>query len=102
MKYELFPLQDRIIVKPLSTSIGAENMIVLPSREGGTDNNMGRVIAIGEGIRFPDGNVYPPKVKVGDTVVFGKYAGTEMVVGADPPIMIMRESDIFCIVIQID
>lgn len=56
----------------------------------------GEILAVGEGKRADNGNIVPMSVKVGDKVLFGKYAGQEVKVdGAD--VLVMREDDIIAI-----
>ena len=57
----------------------------------------GKVVAVGEGARSDDGKVTPPSVKVGDRVLFGKYAGTDIKYQGNE-YLIMRESDILGVV----
>lgn len=88
------PLYDRILVKRLED--GEEKSpagIIIPdtAKEKG---QTGMVVAVGEGRRTDEGALTPLKVKVGDVVLFAKYAGTE--VGKDH--MILREDDILGIV----
>lgn len=74
----LRPLEDKIIVKPAkelekTTSSG---LILAGMQEEKPDQAV--VVAIGPGIRFPDGSLMVPDVSIGDTVLFAKYQGTEI------------------------
>ncbi len=53
----------------------------------------GKVVAVGPGARSEDGALQPPDVKKGDTILYGKYSGTEVKID-DKELLIMRESDI--------
>jgi len=57
----------------------------------------GEVVAVGNGKVTEDGKVLPLSVKVGDKVLYGKYAGTEIKIDGED-YLIMRESDIFAII----
>jgi chaperonin GroES len=84
------PLEDRIVVRPLEAETVTASGLVIP--DTAKEKPMrGTVVAAGNGKKDE-----PMTVKVGDTVLYGKYAGTELAVdGKD--YLIMRESDIFCI-----
>ncbi|WP_414511943.1 co-chaperone GroES [Synechococcus sp. F70.1] len=57
----------------------------------------GEVVAVGKGKLTEDGKLIPLQVKVGDQVLFGKYAGTEVTIDGEE-YLIMRESDIYAII----
>jgi chaperonin GroES len=90
------PLEDRILVKPTERESVTESGLYLP--ETAKERPMtGTVVAVGPGKLLDNGTVAKPQVKKGDTVVFGKYAGTEVEIkGAEH--MIMRESELLGIV----
>jgi chaperonin GroES len=85
------PLADRVLVEPAAAEEKTAGGIIIP--DTAKEKPMrGTVIAAGTGKKDE-----PMTVKVGDTVLYGKYAGTELNVdGKD--LLIMRESDIFCII----
>lgn len=86
------PLDDRIVVRPSAQETKTESGIFLP--ETSKERPMtGKVIAIGPGKRLDNGERAKPTVKKGDTVVFGKYAGTEVEVKGDEH-LILRESEL--------
>ena len=58
----------------------------------------GKVLAVGPGRTGDDGKRVAPEVKKGDTVLYGKYSGTEVTVGADE-VLILRESDVLAKVV---
>jgi chaperonin GroES len=71
------PLEDRILVKPLDAETKTASGLFLP--ESAKEKPMqGKVVAIGPGKLMDNGKRQEPLVKKGDTVVFGKYAGTEI------------------------
>jgi chaperonin GroES len=86
------PLDDRIVVRPSAQETKTESGIYLP--ETSKERPMtGKVIAVGPGKRLDNGERAKPTVKKGDTVVFGKYAGTEVEVKGDEH-LILRESEL--------
>jgi chaperonin GroES len=86
------PLDDRIVVRPSAQETKTESGIYLP--ETSKERPMtGKVIAVGPGRRLDNGERAKPTVKKGDTVVFGKYAGTEVEVKGDEH-LILRESEL--------
>lgn len=91
----LTPLHDRVIVKPAQAEEMTKGGIIIPDTVKEKPQR-GEIIAIGTGKVAEDGKVTPLVVKVGDSVLYGKYSGTEVSVdGTD--YLIMRESDIFAI-----
>ena len=86
------PLQDRVIVKRMAEETTTAGGIVLP--DSATEKPMrGEVIAVGAGKIMDNGKQTPPDVKKGDTVLFGKYSGTEVKLN-DEELIVMREEDI--------
>ncbi len=86
------PLEDRILVKPIEPDKQTAAGIYLP--ESAKEKPMqGKVIALGPGKMLDNGERVKPSVKKGDTVVFGKYAGTEIEI-KNTRHMIMRESEL--------
>lgn len=86
------PLHDRVAIKPLAQENKTSGGIIIP--DSAQEKPMqGEVVAVGSGSRNSQGNIIPLEVKVGDVVVYGKWAGTEVRVGNDD-IIIMKESDI--------
>ena len=86
------PLDDRILVKPLESEDKTPGGIVLPDTAKEKPQE-GKVLAVGPGRLLDDGTRADLCVKVGDTVIFGKYSGTEVTIEGDE-ISIMRESDL--------
>jgi chaperonin GroES len=85
------PLHDRVIVKAAAAEEKTAGGIIIPDTAKEKPQK-GTVIAAGPGKKDE-----PVTVKVGDTVLYGKYAGTEIVIEGDD-FLIMRESDILAIV----
>ncbi|MBK7311294.1 MAG: co-chaperone GroES [Bacteroidia bacterium] len=90
-KISVKPLADRVLVEAAAAETKTAGGIIIPDTAKEKPQR-GKVVAVGNG--KPD---EPMTVKVGDTVLYGKYAGTEIQVdGKD--LLIMRESDIFAII----
>jgi chaperonin GroES len=92
----LRPLQDRIIVKRVEEETKTAGGLFIPETAKEKPQR-GQIVAVGNGKKTEDGKVLPLDVKVGDTVLFGKYAGTEIKVDGDDFLM-MREDDILAVV----
>jgi chaperonin GroES len=93
---KLRPLQDRIIVKRLEEETMTAGGILIPDTAKEKPQR-GEIVAVGKGKLTEDGKVLPIDVKVGDKVLFGKYAGTEIKMeGQD--YLIMREDDILGVI----
>jgi chaperonin GroES len=88
----LKPLDDRIVVQLVEAESKSPGGIVLPD-SAKEKPQQGKVIATGPGKMLDDGTRAHLSVKVGDTILFGKYSGSEVTV-AGKEYMIMRESDI--------
>jgi len=88
------PLADRVIVKPLEAEEVKKGSIIIPDTAK-EKPQQGEIIAVGPG-KMTDGKREEMEVKVGDKVLYGKYAGTEVTID-DAEYMIMRESDILAI-----
>ena len=90
------PLQDRIIVKRLESEEKTKGGIIIP--DSAKEKPMeGKVIAVGKGKLNDNGERIAPDVKAGDTVLFSKYAGTEVKIDGDEH-LIMREDDILGVI----
>ncbi len=90
------PLHDRVVIKRLEEERTSAGGIVIP--DSATEKPVrGTVVAIGAGKMLVDGKVIPLAVKKGDTVVFGKYAGTEVKLNGQD-VIIMREEDIMGVI----
>jgi len=89
---KLRPLQDRILVKRIEEESKTAGGIFIPDTAKEKPQK-GEIVAVGKGKKTEDGKVIPLDVKVGDKVLFGKYAGTEIKVEGQE-YLIMREDDI--------
>jgi chaperonin GroES len=90
------PLDDRILVKPDSAEEKTSSGIYLP--EAAKEKPMtGKVVTVGPGKLSDDGKRTPPNIKKGDTVLYGKYAGTEVEIDGDKHI-IVRESELLGVI----
>jgi len=88
----LHPLHDRVIVKRVEEETTSPGGIVLPGSAAEKPSE-GVVLAVGNGKQLDNGTVRAMEVKVGDKVLFGKYAGNEVKVEGST-IIVMREDDI--------
>jgi chaperonin GroES len=90
------PLHDRVIIKRQEEERTSPGGIVIP--DSATEKPIrGEVVAVGNGKILDGGDVRPLDVKVGDTVLFGKYSGTEVKVDGDD-LLVMREEDIMAVI----
>lgn len=93
---QLRPLQDRVLVQRVEEETKTAGGIIIPDNHAEKPAR-GKVVSMGPGYRLEDGSFRALDVKEGDTVIFGKYAGTEVKVdGGD--YLIMKEDDILGIV----
>jgi len=90
-KASITPLHDRVIVKPAAAETMTAGGIIIPDTAKEKPQR-GIVVAAGPGKKDE-----PVTVKAGDTVLYGKYAGTEITIEGED-LIIMRESDILAIV----
>lgn len=89
---QIRPLHDRVIVKRLDEEKVSAGGIVIP--DSATEKPVrGKILAVGKGKIMDNGDVRPLDVQVGDIVLFGKYAGTEVKVDGEE-LLVMREEDI--------
>ena len=89
---DLQPLGDRLIVEVLEDEETTVSGIVLPDTAKEKPQR-GRVLAAGPGSRNDKGELVPMEVAEGDEIIFSKYGGTEIKLGADE-VLILRESDV--------
>jgi chaperonin GroES len=94
----LKPLGDRVVVRPLSNEQTTKSGIVLPDTAK-EKPQQGEVLAAGAGRVKDDGERVPMDVKVGDKVLFAKYAGTEFKLESEE-LLILSEKDILAIVAE--
>jgi chaperonin GroES len=91
------PLYDRVVVRRNAEEETTAGGILLPG-SAKEKPNQGEIIAIGEGKVLDSGDIRPLAVKVGDTVVFGQYAGSNTIEIDGEELIIMGESEIFAVV----
>ena len=86
------PLHDRVLVRRLAEESKTAGGIIIPDTAKEKPQR-GEIVATGKGRVTEDGKVTPLDVKVGDSVLFGKYSGTELKLNGEEYLM-MREEDI--------
>jgi chaperonin GroES len=86
------PLEARALIKPRDAETKTAGGIVIPDTADKDKPSEGTVLAVGNG-KYVDGKLQPLQVKVGDKVLFGKYAGTAIKIEGDD-LLVMREEDI--------
>ncbi len=90
------PLHDRIAVKPVSQEQQTAGGIIIP--DTATEKPMeGIVVAVGSGVVDQNNNKTPLEVKEGDTILYGKWGGTEVKIDGQD-LIIMKESDVLGII----
>lgn len=93
---KLRPLHDRVIVKRMEEERMSAGGIFIP--DSATEKpSRGAVVAIGNGKILENGEKRALDIKVGDTVLFGKYSGTEVKVDGEE-LLVMREEDIMAVI----
>jgi len=97
MAMNLRPLGDRVIVEPVEKEEMTAGGIILPETAK-EKPQQGKILAVGPGRRDEEGKRIPMDVKVGDRVLFAKYAGTEVKLEEDEKVLVLKESDILAIV----
>ena len=91
------PLQDRVLVKRLEESVEkTKGGIIIPDTAK-EKPQQGKVMAVGKGKVNEDGKVTPLDVKVGDTILFGKYSGSDIKLDGEEH-LILREEDILGVI----
>lgn len=93
---KLRPLADRVVIKRIEEEEVKKGGIIIPDTAKEKPQK-GEVIAVGPGRLDEEGKRMPMEVKVGDKVLFSKYAGTEVKIG-DEEYLVMREDDILCVI----
>jgi chaperonin GroES len=94
----LRPLGDRVIVKPITREEKTKGGIFLPDTAAKEKPMEGTIMAVGPGRLLDDGKRVAVDVKVGDRIVFAKYAGTEFKTPEDEELLIISEKDIMAVV----
>jgi chaperonin GroES len=91
------PLQDRVIVKRLEQEDEKTKVGLIIPDTAKEKPQQGKIVAVGKGKVNDDGKINPLDVKVGDKILFGKYAGSEIKIEGEEH-LIMREEDILGVV----
>jgi chaperonin GroES len=92
MTAQIRPLHDRVLIRRIDEQVRAPSGIIIPDTAK-EKPQQGEVLAVGAGKVNKDGTRQPPDVKEGDRVLFGKYSGSEVILG-DEEYIIMREDEI--------
>jgi chaperonin GroES len=97
MAAKLKPLGDRLVVEPIEAEETTASGILLPETAKEKPQE-GKVIAAGPGRLDDSGKRVAMEVKVGDIVLYAKYAGTEIKLDGDDKVLILKESDVLALV----
>lgn len=89
---QLKPLQDRVVIQRLDEETKTAGGIIIPDNHA-EKPSQGKVLAVGTGYRLTDGSLRALDVKAGDTVLFGKYSGTQVKVDGKE-VLVMKEDEI--------
>jgi len=96
MSLNFRPLHDRVVVRRLEGEEKSKGGIIIPDTAKEKPQE-GEVVAVGPGVRDDKGHIHALDVKTGDTILFGKWSGTEVKIdGVD--FLVMKESDILGVV----
>jgi chaperonin GroES len=90
------PLHDRILVRRVEEGETVRGGIIIPDSAKEKPQE-GKVISVGKGKSNDEGKVFPLDVKAGDSVLFGKYSGTEIKIDGEE-FLIMREEEVLGII----
>ncbi|MCU0960361.1 MAG: co-chaperone GroES [Pirellulaceae bacterium] len=89
------PIGDKVVIKRIEADSKTAGGLVLP--DAARDKpQQGRVLSVGDGVRLANGDRVPHQVREGDRVVFGRYAGAEVIVDNEE-VLIMSESEILAV-----
>ena len=92
------PLYDRVVVRRTESETTTKGGIVIP--DSATEKpNQGEVLAVGPGALLENGETVPLAVSVGDRVLFGKYAASELKIDGEE-VLVIKESDILAVIEQ--
>ena len=94
-KLDISPMADRIVVQPLEETEEMRGGLYIPDTAK-EKPQQGTVVAVGPGRLNDDGDRIPMEVKVGDRVLYGKYAGTEVALDGND-YLIVKESDVLAV-----
>jgi chaperonin GroES len=96
-KTKFRPLHDRIVVRRINAEEKTKGGIIIPD-SAQEKPSQGEIIAVGPGGRDEAGKLIPIDLKVGNTVLFGKWSGTEVKLDGED-LLIMKESDVMGVII---
>ena len=94
--HKVKPLHDRVLIRRLENAQTTAGGIIIPDTAQ-EKTQLGVIVAIGDGKTTAEGTACPLKVKSGDTVLFGKYAGTELKFDEDD-YLILKEDEILGVI----
>ena len=94
------PLHDRVVIRRAESDTKSKGGIIIPDTAKEKPQE-GEVVAVGPGSRDESGKLVPLDVKAGDTILFGKWSGTEVKIDGED-LLIMKEADIMGIVEKTD
>ena len=86
------PLHDRVVVRRIDEEEKSAGGIIIPDTAK-EKPSQGKIVAVGSGARNENGEITPLDVRVGDTILFGKWSGTEIKIDGED-VLIMKESDV--------
>ena len=86
------PLHDRVVVRRIDEEEKSAGGIIIPDTAK-EKPRQGKIVAVGSGARNENGEITPLDVRVGDTILFGKWSGTEIKIDGED-LLIMKESDV--------
>ena len=86
------PLHDRVVVRRIDEEETSAGGIIIPDTAK-EKPSQGKIVAVGSGARNENGEITPLDVRVGDTILFGKWSGTEIKIDGEE-LLIMKESDV--------
>lgn len=95
IKGKVQPLADRVVILPLEDTEEMRGALYIPDTAK-EKPQQGKIVAVGPG-RFEEGERVPMELKTGQTVLYGKYSGTEVTVN-DQELLIVKESDVLAII----
>jgi chaperonin GroES len=95
-KTKFRPLHDRVVVRRIDAAAKSKGGIIIPDTAQEKPQE-GEVVGVGSGGRDESGKLIPIDLKVGDTVLFGKWSGTEVKLDGED-LLIMKESDIMGVI----
>jgi chaperonin GroES len=95
-KLKFRPLHDRVVVKRINAENKSAGGIIIPDTAQ-EKPSQGEIVAVGPGGRDEAGKLVPIDLKVGNTVLFGKWSGTEVKLDGED-LLIMKESDIMGVI----